>query len=41
MDRWKLLNEETATLVMVTVIEGIFAFLVGEGGSVYFDKGVL
>ena len=31
MDRWKLLNEETAPLVTVTVIEGVFAFLVGRG----------
>ena len=36
MDRWKLLNEETAPLVMVTVIERVFAFLVGRR---FFNKG--
>ena len=36
MDKWKLLNEETATLVTVMVIEGILAFLVG---GLFFCKG--
>ena len=40
MDKWKLLDEETATLVMITVIEGILAFLVG-GGEACFFRGVL
>ena len=39
MDKWKLLDEETATLVMITVIEGILAFLVGGSGEgVFFSR---
>ena len=38
MDRWKSLTEETAALVMVTVIEGVFAFLVGEEGGCIFQQ---
>ena len=41
MDRWKPLNEEIAGLVMVTVIEGIFAFLVGVSLFSFSIKGVL